>query len=218
MAVIDSIFSFFQEYWYALESGHLPPFGYWNYLILMVLVIIQGPLVTLLSGAAISAGLLNPYLTVMVSVTASLLADVAWYNVGRLGKLDKYYKQKKGKRQQLVEMLHKAMQKHYLKVLLLGKLSLGLAIPAVISAGLCRIKWRQWLPVVIVGEILFTLSLISLGYFATESITHVDSIVKAVGLTTTAIGLLLLVVVIPIEIRKMFSQESGEKTDILGEN
>ena len=113
-----------------------------------------------------------------------------------------------GKRRELVELLQKAMQKHYLKVLLFGKLSLGLAIPAVISAGLCRIEWRRWFPVVIVGELVFTGLLVLLGYFATESIMHVDKIVKVVGVSITVICLILLSVVIPIEMRKMITRES----------
>jgi membrane protein DedA with SNARE-associated domain len=205
---LQSILNFFGEYWAALQNGQLPPLGYWNYLILMVFVIIQGPFVTLLSGAGVAAGLFNPILAMTTSVIGSLIADVFWYNVGLLGKLERYFKSRSGKRKKMVELLQKAMQKHYLKVLLFGKLSLGLAIPAVISAGLCRIKWRRWFPVVIVGEFIFTGMLVLLGYFATESILHVDKIVKVVGITTTVICLILLSVVIPIEMRKMITRDS----------
>jgi membrane protein DedA with SNARE-associated domain len=205
---LQSIINFFGEYWTALQNGTLPPLGYWNYLILLVFVIIQGPFVTLLSGAGVAAGLFNPILAMTTSVIGSLIADVFWYNVGLLGKLEKYFKNRSGKRKKLVELFQKSMQKHYLKVLLFGKLSLGLAIPAVISAGLCQIKWRRWFPIVIIGEIIFTSMLVSLGYFATESILHVDKIVKAVGITTTALCLIVLSVVIPIEMRKMITRES----------
>lgn len=210
MIFLQSILDFFGEYWTALQHGQLPPLGNWNYLILMVFVIIQGPFVTLLSGAGVAAGLFNPLLAGITSVIGSLLADVFWYNVGLLGKFDKYFKSKSGKRKKMVELLQKAMQKHYLKVLLFGKLSLGLAIPAVISAGLCRIKWRRWFPVVIVGEVIFSGILVSLGYFATESILHVDKIVKVVGIVTTVISLVLLSVVIPVEMRKMIAREGAD--------
>lgn len=210
MVILESISSFFQEYWNALQNGQLPPLGYWNYLILMVFVILQGPSVALLSGAGVSAGILNPYLAGISSITGSLIADVFWYNVGLLGKLEQYYKQKKNKRQKLVEMFYKGMQKHYLKVLLLGKISIGLAIPAVISAGLCRIKWRRWLPVVIVGELLFTVAMFTIGFYATESLMHVDTVVRTVGITITAICLAFLVIVVPIEIKKLLSKEEVE--------
>jgi membrane protein DedA with SNARE-associated domain len=206
---LQSILNFLGEYWTALQTGQLPPLGYWNYLILLVFVIIQGPFVTLLSGAGVAAGLFNPILALVTSVIGSLIADVFWYNIGLLGKLEKYFKGRSGKRKKLVELLQKAMQKHYMKVLLFGKLSLGLAIPAVISAGLCRIEWRRWFPVVIVGEFIFTGMLVLLGYFATESIMHVDKIVKVVGITTTVICLILLSVVIPIEMRKMITRDSA---------
>ncbi|MEN8241463.1 MAG: VTT domain-containing protein [Chloroflexota bacterium] len=205
MVSIDGILNSFGQFWYALQIGQLPSIGNWNYLVLLVFVILQGPSVAILIGAGISAGLFNPLMAGLTSVIGSLIADVFWYNIGQLGKLDRYYRKKKGKRKELVELFQNGMQKHYLKILLLGKLSLGLAIPAVISAGLCRIEWRRWFPVVIIGEILFTLSMVSLGYFATESIMHVDTIVKVVGISTTAICLIILLVVIPIEIKKMLT-------------
>ena len=69
-----------------------------------------------------------------------------WYKVGLLGKLDRYYRKKKGKRKVLVELFQKGMKKHYVQILLLGKLSLGLAIPAVIAAGLCRDRMAALVP------------------------------------------------------------------------
>lgn len=210
MEFIEPLINFLGQYWSAFEIGQLPEIGNWNYLVLMVFVILQGPSVALLIGAGISAGLLNPWLAGLTSVVGSLLADIFWYKIGMLGKLDRYYRFKKGKRKVLVELFQGGMEKHYLKILLLGKLSLGLAIPAVISAGLCRIEWRRWFPVVVIGEILFTLSMVSLGYYATESIFHVDNFVRVAGLTTTGICLIILLVVIPIEIKKMLNKEAVE--------
>ena len=210
MGSIDVLLNFFGDYWRAIQIGELPPLGYWNYLVLMVFVILQGPSVAILIGAGISAGLFNPVLAGITSVFGSLFADVFWYKIGSLGKLDRYYRREKGKRKQLVDLFRNGMQKHYLKVLLLGKLSLGLAIPAVISAGLCKIEWRRWFPVVIVGEVLFTISMVTLGYFATESIMHVDNIVKVIGISTTIICLVLLLVVVPMEIKKMLTKDAVE--------
>jgi membrane protein DedA with SNARE-associated domain len=210
VVIVESITSFFGQYWSALQTGQMPPLGYWNYLILMVFVIMQGPTVALLSGAGVSAGLLNPYLAGLASIVGSLIADVFWYKLGLLGKLERYYKQRKNKRQKLVELFYKAMQEHYLKVLILGKLSIGLAIPAVISAGLCRIKWRRWFPVVIIGELAFTFVMMVLGYFTVESLKHADALVKTVGITMTVICLVILMFVIPIEMRKLLSREGAE--------
>lgn len=210
MITVESLTSVFGRYWHALWSGQMPPLGYWNYLLLMVFVIIQGPTVALLSGVGVSAGILNPFLAGLASITGSLIADVFWYRIGLLGKLEQYYKKGKNKRQKMVELFYNAMRKHYLKVLILGKLSVGLAIPAVISAGLCRIKWRRWFPVVILGELMFTVVMMLLGYFATESVMHVDHLVRTAGILFTVISLVILLIFVPIEFRKMLSSESAE--------
>ena len=210
MVILESITSFLGEYWSALQTGQLPPLGYWNYVILMVFVIMQGPTVALLSGAGVSAGIFNPFLAGLASIIGSLIADVFWYKVGLLGKLENYYQRRQNKRQKMVELFYKAMQEHYLKVLILGKLSIGLAIPAVISAGLCRIKWRSWLPVVLIGELLFTILMMVLGFFTVESLKHVDTLVKTVGISITVICLIIILFVVPIEMRKLLSRESVE--------
>ena len=75
MEYLESILNFFGQYWYALEIGHLPSIGNWNYLVLMVFVILQGPSVALLIGAGISAGLLNPLMAGLTSV--------GWQFIGR---------------------------------------------------------------------------------------------------------------------------------------
>ena len=55
-----SLLDILRQFWVDLQAGLLPPLGNWNYVVLMIQIIIQGPVSTMLGGAAAAAGLFNP--------------------------------------------------------------------------------------------------------------------------------------------------------------
>ena len=65
---MNSFIQFIQNFVLVLKSGQLPQLGIWTYLVLAVLVAIEGPVATLLGAAAASAGLMRPGL---VFITAA---------------------------------------------------------------------------------------------------------------------------------------------------
>ena len=133
------------QFWQNLQGGQLPPLGYWNYLLLMIMIIIQGPISTMLGGAVAAAGLLNPFGVLMVAMVGNLGADVFWYTMGRSSRIVSLERWSR-RSQAWVGVLREAMRRHALKVLLMAKLSIGMAVPAVIAAGLARVPWRRWFP------------------------------------------------------------------------
>lgn len=197
---MDAILETLQQFWLALLQGELPPLGYWNYLLLMVFIIIQGPISTMLGGAAASAGLLNPYAVLAVAMFGNLSADAFWYSVGYTGKtlwIDRVLRRHRA----LVAALQQAMQAHALKILLLAKLSLGMAVPAVVAAGLARVPWRRWFPVVMGGEVIFTGTLLLIGYYATEMIKGAERGVLYFGAAASAVLIVAMVVMAPRVLR-----------------
>ena len=180
-----------QQFWRDLQQGQLPELGYWNYVLLGFLIVLQGPAATLLGGAAAAAGLLRPFWVLVAGMGGNLTADAVWYSVGRAGKAA--WLQRSGRRlrvnQTHLDRFVAGMQLHSTRILLLAKLSAGFAVPALIAAGLARIPWRRWFPVVFLGETLWTGSLLLLGYYATEAIKRVEQGIEYVAL---GVGLLLV--------------------------
>lgn len=66
----------------ALAHGSLPDLGAWSYVILVLLVFIEGPAATLVAATMAAAGILRADLVFLVSVFANFLADVFWYLIG----------------------------------------------------------------------------------------------------------------------------------------
>jgi membrane protein DedA with SNARE-associated domain len=190
-----------QQFWLTLQNGQLPLLGRWNYLILMILIILQGPLSTMLGGAAAAAGLLNPFGVLLVAMVGNLGADAFWYTMGRSSKIGKLARWSR-RSQALVDVLRAGMHTHALKVLLMAKLSIGMAVPAIIAAGLARVPWRRWFPIVLLGEILWTGMLLLVGFYATEAIKGAEQVVVYLGAVGSAVFIGVILVYVPRELKR----------------
>ncbi len=206
-----SIPELFASFWQALQHGAVLPLGNWNYLILFVFVIMQGPLVKLLGGALVANTFMNLFTVILVSILASLTADVIWFRIGRLGNPQRFLKRRSAKQKKVFEKLQIGMNRHCFKVLLLGKFATGMTVPAMIAAGVSKIPWRRWVPAVLLGEIIYTSTVVTLGFFAAESVKQVDQTLQAVGIGVTAIILLVLVIYLPRTLKKILEDSSPPK-------
>ena len=173
---MNSFFQLLQSFILAMKNGQLPQLGYWTYLVLAVFVAIEGPVATLLGAAAASAGLMRPWLVFMAAAAGNLTADSLWYTLGYAGKIEwtMRFGRRLGLRPDILERLEQGMQEHAAKILFIAKLTVSFMIPSLIAAGLVRVRWRRWFPALFAGEMIWTGSLMLIGYYATEAIKRVQ--------------------------------------------
>ncbi len=176
MPSLDAVLAFLQGILAAVRSGHLPELGYWTYLILFVMVAMEGTIAILLGAAAASAGLMRPVPVFFTAAAGNLTADCLWYLLGYLGKTEWifHFGRRLGVRPELIDRLKSALMKHATKVMFLAKVTSSFVIPALVTAGLLRIPFKRWFPYFIISETLWTGSLVLIGYYATESIKRVE--------------------------------------------
>jgi|YNPNPStandDraft_1061719.scaffolds.fasta_scaffold05016_8 membrane protein DedA with SNARE-associated domain len=182
------------HFWAGLMAGQLEPPGGWSYVVLALLVAIEGPLATLLGAAAASAGLLRPSLVFVAAATGNLAADTTWYLLGYLGKVGGLlrYGRWLGLRQEQVTWLEAKMQAHAHKVLLVTKLTLSFSIPALVAAGLAHVPWRKWFVTVALAECLWTGTLVWAGYHFSRSLKGLEfglQVIAFLGFVVVAAGL-----------------------------
>lgn len=187
-----------------LRSGQLPELGFWTYIILGFLVLVEGPIATLLGAAAASAGLMRPLGVFAAAAIGNLTADTLWYSLGYLGRTNwiRQFGQRFGIRESLVRHLEQQMIQHATRVLFLAKLTLSFVIPSLIAAGLLRIPWRRWFPALIVAETLWTGSLVLIGFYTTEAIKRVQQSVQYAALGAS----LIFVIIVIVEGRRLIKQ------------
>lgn len=184
--MIDTLVEMVGALWVSLQQGQLPELGHWTYFVLAVLVIIQGPLMTLLGAAAAAAGLLKLPLVFLAGILGNLSADILWYYVGRAGKIAWFLRftspARRPQAEEKIKLLQQSMNKHSVKLLLLAKLSTGFVVPTLVAVGLARIPWKRWFPVAFLGETIWTGSLALIGYFASSYVARVSQNVRLFGL------------------------------------
>lgn len=190
---MDIVFDLVHQFWLNFQHGQLPDVGGWNYMLMAFLMMVQGRASALVGGIAAAAGYLNLGLIILVALTARLFLDLFWYKLGSTGHLDRVGR-RIGFYNRAIGAVKDSLEQKPRQVILLAKLSNGLAVPAVIAAGNARIPFRRWLPASFVGEIIWTMPLLMLGYFATDSLSHIEGGVSYLTMGFTVVFFLLMVV------------------------
>ncbi|HXD10712.1 MAG TPA: VTT domain-containing protein, partial [Anaerolineales bacterium] len=149
------------------ENSGLQPMQGWAYVVLAIVVALEGPVTTLAGAVSASAGLLNPILVFVSASIGNLIADTLWYSLGYLGKIEwaVRYGGWLGIKEQSIARMQKHVQEHIHKILFIAKLTLGFVIPTLIAAGLARVPFKRWFGVLFAAECLWTGGLVLVGYY-----------------------------------------------------
>jgi membrane protein DedA with SNARE-associated domain len=174
--LLSSFIDLFTTFWQALQTGQIPALGLWVYPLLALLTAIEGPFITLFSAFAASTGLINPLLAFIAACIGNLIGDSLWYLLGYFGKMDWLLRRtgRLGIRLDQIEHFENSVQAHATKLLFFAKVTNGFIVPALIAAGVARLPWRRWFPLIALGEALVTGTLIAIIYFTAASLYQVE--------------------------------------------
>jgi membrane protein DedA with SNARE-associated domain len=141
--------------------------GLWAYLLLALLVMVEGPVVTLAGAVAASAGYMEPVWVFFSAAIGNLISDTLWYTLGYLGKMEWLHRYGGwfGLREEYVHRFNHDIQIHAAKLLFIAKLTLGFSIPTLVATGLSRVPLRRWFFVLALGETIWTGSLVVTGFY-----------------------------------------------------
>jgi len=176
-------------------SSLVQPLGAWGYILLALLVAVEGPLTTLAGAVAASAGYLDPILVFAFASLGNLTADTLWYSIGYLGKTEWLVRYGRwfGVKEKLIERLQKDIQNHIGKILFIAKLTLGFVVPTLIAAGLARIPMKRWFGVLFTAECIWTGTLVLVGYYFGNLVQRVETNLRWVSLGGTAIFVVIVI-------------------------
>ncbi len=158
--------------------------GFWAYLLLALLVMVEGPVATLAGAVAASAGFMKPAWVFFTAASANLASDTLWYTLGYLGKMEWLHRYGGwfGLREDYIHRFNRDIQLHAAKVLFVAKLTLGFTIPTLVATGLARVPIRRWFFMLALGETVWTGSLVLLGYHFGSYIQRLERGVEVVAL------------------------------------
>jgi len=169
--------------------------GGWSYVLLFILVFVEGPTATLAGAVAAGSGMLDPLAVLFVAAASNLAADSFWYSLGRWGRQVDILRwaRKAGLDEKTLTRYEMSMHTHGLKILLAAKLTLSFSVPALIAAGLTHVPWRKAILVLASAEALWTGGLVLAGFYLGHQLAHFEQGLQIAGAVGGILFLLFLV-------------------------
>ncbi len=189
----------------------LTDYGYW---ILLPLMIIEGPIVTLIAAFMASMGIFNIYTVLFLSVLGDMLGDIIFYGVGRwqgmlfVRKIGKYI----GITEELVLKMEKFFVRHGGKTIIAVKSTTGLCWATFIAAGIVKMPFLKFVGYSFLGGIIWSSFLVFMGYFFGGLYEQVAEYINYAGIV---IGSIAVAFFISVNIFKKYKTEhifEGELT------
>jgi len=186
---METFIELMREVWAVVHGGSWPELGIWSYVLIALLVATEGPVSTLLAAAAAAAGILDIRFVFASALIGNVVGDCLWYSIGYVNNLQSICRRARwfGVRDHHLDRLELEMHTHATKLIALSKLAIGLIIPTLIAAGLAKIPWKRWFPLVLVIEIIWTFLMTNLGYHGAGLIAQVERSIQLVGVVALII-------------------------------
>jgi membrane protein DedA with SNARE-associated domain len=167
----------------------------YRYAILFPLVVIEGPIVTILAGFLASLGQFNLLICYPLIVVADVLGDLFMYAQGRWGGKPAVLRwgHHFGIKPAIIGRLEEHFKKHPGKTLVFGKISHFLGGPVLVAAGMARMPLPEFLWFNFLGTLPKSLVLLLLGFYFGEAYAKFDKFFTFAG---WAAGALIVICII----------------------
>jgi membrane protein DedA with SNARE-associated domain len=184
---------------------------HYGYPIIFLLVLIEGPIVTITSSFFAASGYFNVFILYPVIVIADLSSDILWYFVGYFGreKIINRWGNLIGLNTERVDKFEKIndkFKKHRGKVLIIAKITHVIGLPFLISAGIFKWDLKKFIWFNFLATLPKTLFFIILGYYfgeAHEAISKYLGYSTLIGITAFSLSLIIYFVVVKLS-KKLF--------------
>ncbi len=166
----------------------------WQYLLIFLGVVLEGPGVTLTAAVLAGAGFLDPVVVFLCAAAGNLSGDLGWYLLGYFGRFEPLLR----RFPQLawlvpqIDSLKAAVSQSAERMLLTAKLAFGVAsIPTLLAAGIARVAWQRVVLIQIVGEVIWSGGLVLFGLFGGQYVAWLQKDLPLVALVGAVIAVFL---------------------------
>jgi membrane protein DedA with SNARE-associated domain len=174
-------------------TSWLLAYKYWA---LFPIVVIEGPIITVVAGFLISLGIFNPLVAYIVIVVGDTVGDALMYALGRWGGMPfirrwgKYFAIKEAH----VKHLEEVLKGKEGRVFALGKLAHGVGGALLVAAGVIEMPFWKFIWWNVLGTLPKSLGLMLIGYYFAHAITKINSVLDVVASGTIILGIVLVYV------------------------
>jgi membrane-associated protein len=183
----------------------------YKYLVLFPVMVVEGPIITVIAGFLVSLGHLNGLATYVVLVAGDVTGDSIYYVIGRwskgpfLGRWGRFL----GITERRLRQLEKYFYRHKTKTLLIGKWSHAIGAPVLAAAGLARVPYEQFLAINFLATLPKTLLLLLIGFYFGRSYKRIAAYLDYTAIVMIALASLLVVLFVVMKVisRHFFNRE-----------
>lgn len=158
---------------------------YFFYFVLVCLGCGEGPILSVICGTLIKLGYFAFWPVYLALMVGDLIGDIGWYAVGYFfgHSFVKRFGHRFGVNARTVHRVSKVFNKHRHKIILINKLTMGFgfSLATLITAGIARIPFGQYLVVNSLGQLIWTGALLALGYYVGHAYVYISDVFGVLG-------------------------------------
>ncbi|MGD1003101.1 MAG: VTT domain-containing protein [Minisyncoccia bacterium] len=177
--------------WFSLNTL----FGWvlaYRYAVLLPIAIVEGPIISVIAGFLVSIHAMEFWIAFGILMFGDVIGDILLYSVGRWGgsSLIMRWGPKFGATPERMEKFEKLFKNNAKKTLLFGKWGHAFGFPILVSAGIVKENFQEFLWVSVVGTIPKTLFLLAIGFYFGAAYQNIDRY-----FTDAIIGIVIVVII-----------------------
>lgn len=165
----------------------------YKYFVLFPVMVLEGPIITIISGFLSSLNILNIFYAYVILVIADLAGDFIYYSLGRWGRQS--FAEKWGRyigiTSEKIEKLEDHFKKHTIKTLIVGKLSHAIGGPILFAAGVAKVKLTTFFWFNFIATLPKIFVLLVIGYYFGQAYLQLGEY-----LNYFTLGLIILLILI----------------------
>lgn len=180
-----------------------------GYILILLLMLIEGPITTYTAAFVASLGLFNIYFIFILSILGNVIPDTILFFIGKLARTGfvENILSTFGFSKPRIKRLEIGLKKHIGKSVIIFKLTPGLAIPGLILAGFTKVPFKRFFIVMTIfnisSAVLFTL----LGFYSGIA---VGTLLKFLRLEQyILLASIILIGAVYLFIRRVYTRFSG---------
>lgn len=173
----------------------------YKYALLFPIVVIEGPIVTVIAGFLSSLGHLNIFIVYGVAVIGDLTGDTISYAIGRwggarlIGRWGRYV----GLNVERVEKFKNHFDKRAASTIIWGKLAYAMEIPFLIGAGLAKVPYKKFFLYTLIPTLPKSLLFLLIGFYFGESYSKINNYLDYTAIGTISLAVILVIIYLVIK-------------------
>lgn len=165
----------------------------WGYPIMLLLMIAEGPIVTIIAAFLASLGFFEWHFVYILSVLGDIIGDIIFYFIGFFGGpkvLERFKKTLRIKKSSL-KYLENSFKTKGAAIIFYVKISTGLSLITFVLAGTMKMKFSKFLQFSFLGGLVWSGFLVALGYFFGGLAEEIEKYIKFAGWIILSLAIFL---------------------------